>query len=159
MVKASTKQKSPATKINIPLYTSLESAVGVALMLSARSIEHKNKTINELEKRFLPSISNRQFKIFRTPNNRPIAFISWAKISDEVEKKILDNGSSIEASEWSSGSNIYIMDIIAPKGIGLKAIESLQKSDFKNKKVKIIKKDGGKNTATNLVDLLKSATK
>ena len=101
-----TKQKN-----SIQNYLEVESAVGVALMLATKSEPHKYLFAHDFDWLIIPPIGLKQFKIFRDEKNYPIAFISWAKLNEECEKRILSGMKKLRPGDWKNGDNIWIIDI------------------------------------------------
>jgi cytolysin-activating lysine-acyltransferase len=157
------KRKSKKTdnkEIFVPKYLSIESSLGVATLLAAKSKAHQNLSILDLETLIKPAILHTQFKIFRSPKNLPIAFISWAKLSDKSDKTIIEdtkNGRKLSVGDWNSGKNIWIMNVIDPFGIGVEALDKLNGADLKGQKAKIINIDPNKKDLMemDLVDFIK----
>ena len=61
--------------------------LGIATWLCSMSEEHKNKSFTSLDTDLLPPILLKQFRVVRD-QKLPIAFLSWARVSEQVEAKI-----------------------------------------------------------------------
>lgn len=131
-------------KIKLPAFVSLESALGAVSMLAMKSANHKYLFVSDYEWLVIPPVALKQFVVFRTEKNEPIAFISWAKINEDVEKRLLSGSIKLKPQEWNSGDKLYIIDMISPFGIGKEILKQLNDKMFKDKDVKIIRprKDG-----------------
>lgn len=131
-------------KIKLPAFISLESALGAVSMLAMKSANHKYLFVSDYEWLVMPPVALKQFVLFRTEKNEPIAFISWASINEDVEKRLLSGSIKLKPQEWNSGDKLYIMDMISPFGIGKEILKQLNEKMFKDKDVRIIrpKKDG-----------------
>jgi cytolysin-activating lysine-acyltransferase len=131
-------------KIKLPAFISLESALGAVSMLAMKSANHKYLFVSDYEWLVMPPVALKQFVLFRTEKNEPIAFISWASINEDVEKRLLSGSIKLKPQEWNSGDKLYIIDMISPFGIGKEILKQLNEKMFKDKDVRIIrpKKDG-----------------
>ena len=151
--KESIKKEAKSVKDNaskkqtfqIPTFISVESTLGAISILAMKSTTHKYIFLSDYEWLILPAIATKQFALFRSSKNEPIAFISWASISDEVEKRLTDKSGKLQPADWKSGNNIYIIDIISPFGPSKDLLKQLNDKQFKGKDVKILrpKKEGG----------------
>lgn len=74
---------------------------------------YKNKTNNQLQYYLEPSIKLNQYKKFYN-NNELVGFVNWAYIHDLVEKRFKQTG-KIKSSEWNSGSNLWLIEIVSVK--------------------------------------------
>ena len=73
----------------------------------------KNKPDNQLQYYLQPSIKLNQFKKFYN-NDELVGFVNWAYIHDLVEKRFKHTG-KIKTSEWKSGNNIWLIEIVSTK--------------------------------------------
>ena len=131
-------------KIAVPAFIAIESTLGAVSILSMRSQSHKYIFAGDYEWLFLPAISLKQFVLFRSAKNEPIAFVSWALVNDEVEKRISFGITKLQPKDWNSGDKIYIMDIISPFTSQREVLIQLNENQLKDKEVKVLspKKDG-----------------
>ncbi|MBW3245452.1 toxin-activating lysine-acyltransferase [Epibacterium sp. DP7N7-1] len=88
--------------------------LGLASWLMSMSEDHKEMPFSVLDDVVLPAILLKQFRLIRK-NGTPIAFISWATVSDEI-KSALDSGEKgkLAADEWRSGPNLVIVECVSP---------------------------------------------
>lgn len=144
-------------KIKLPAFVSLESALGAVSMLAMKSANHKYLFVSDYEWLVMPPVALKQFVLFRTEKNEPIAFISWARISEDVEKRLLSGSIKLKPQEWNSGDKLYIIDMISPFGIGKEILKQLNDKMFNDKDVRIIrpKKDGKGIESKLLKDVIK----
>lgn len=75
-----------------------------------------------------------QYRIYYNSKNLPIAFVSWARLSDEVSEKYEKGNYRLQDSEWNSGENLWLIDFISPFGNGKKVFLDLYKNIFGNEK-------------------------
>ena len=71
--------------LQLPQFIALESTVGAVVLLMMKSQSHKYLFTSDLEPLIFPPIIHKQFTLFRNNKNEPLAFISWAKVNEEVE--------------------------------------------------------------------------
>jgi len=88
--------------------------LGLASWLMSMSADHKNLPFTTLDDRVLPAIILKQFRISRR-NGMPMAFISWASVSDEIKKDWKDGKKTkLEMAEWRSGPNLIVVECVSP---------------------------------------------
>jgi cytolysin-activating lysine-acyltransferase len=131
-------------KIEIPAFIAIESTLGAISILSMKSQSHKYVFAGDYEWLFLPSIALKQFALFRSNKNEPVAFVSWASVSEEVEKRLAVGITKLQPKDWNSGDRLYIIDIISPFASQQEVLTQLNNNQLKDKEVKILspKKDG-----------------
>jgi hemolysin-activating ACP:hemolysin acyltransferase len=74
---------------------------------------YKEKPDSQLQYYLSPSIKLNQFKKFYD-NNELVGFVNWAYVHDIVEKRFKQTG-KIKPSEWKSGNNIWLIEIVSVK--------------------------------------------
>ena len=138
-----------------PAYIAIESAIGASLILASKSPNHKHIFLSELETTLFPSIVSKQFIIMRNKNHEPIAFVNWALVNEDVEKRMLGGVVKLRPNDWSCGNKIYIIDIISPFVANDVIIKQLSNEFFKDKEAKIIisKKDSKELQSKTIHDL------
>jgi len=94
-----------------------------ACWLMSRSKAHSHVTMGDMEWLVLPPIILKQARIFRDAKQDPIAFMSWALVSDEVDQRLKRGGQKLAPSEWNSGQNFWIIDLVTPFGDALPILE------------------------------------
>jgi cytolysin-activating lysine-acyltransferase len=154
--KTTSKKTLAAQKLEIPTFISVESTLGAISILAMKSQTHKYLFLSDYEWLILPAIATKQFALFRGKQNEPVAFISWASVSKQVEKRLTDKTSKLQPADWKSGDNTYIIDIICPFGPSKGLLKQLNEKQFKGKNVKVLqpKKDGAGVEMKLLTDVL-----
>ncbi|MDD4950696.1 toxin-activating lysine-acyltransferase [Sulfuricurvum sp.] len=89
--------------------------LGPALWLYAKDPIRKFRFLAEIDWTVFPPIILDQCRLY-TRNQIPFAFITWALVSDDVQKRLLSGEPKIAPHEWQSGSNIWLIDVITPFG-------------------------------------------
>lgn len=138
------KDLKTTKSIPIPSFLSFESTVGAAMLLALKSQSHKYFFISDMEWLILPPIGLNQFKLIRSEKNEPIAFIAWAKITPEVEERLLKGTIKLSPKEWNSGDRLWIIYMIAPFGGTKPILKKLSETVFKDQDIKLLqpKSDG-----------------
>jgi cytolysin-activating lysine-acyltransferase len=80
-----------------------------------QSPRHKAMPLGDLEWLLMPAILLRQFRIFYK-GGQPVGVALWALADDLVARRIDAGNNRLTAGEWKSGSNMRIIDIVAPFG-------------------------------------------
>jgi cytolysin-activating lysine-acyltransferase len=87
--------------------------LGEITWLMTQSPRHKAIRLSDLEWLLMPAILLRQFRIFYK-GEQPVGVALWA-LADELVARRIDAGDKrLAAVEWKSGSNMRIIDIVAP---------------------------------------------
>lgn len=87
-------------------------AMGQAVWLLTMSKEHQDLPIREIERIVSTPVFLGQFKIY-SKGSQPIAFLSWASVSDSVRADVAA-GKHLKQEDWRSGDNIIIVDVVSP---------------------------------------------
>ncbi|WP_107671196.1 toxin-activating lysine-acyltransferase [Cyanothece sp. BG0011] len=83
------------------------------LMMSSKL--HQRYQIIDISGRFLPSLIHNQFR-YCEMDSKPLGFVNWAWLSDEVEEKFKTGKYVLKLDEWQSGNNLWFLEFIAPFG-------------------------------------------
>lgn len=113
--------------------------LGAAVWLMLSSPGHKHLFVTDFEWLVVPPILARQFRLYRR-DNVPIGFVSWARVSDEVETRIINGSVKLSPKEWTGGDRLWIIDVLAPLG-GVEDIMTDLKKAFEGQTVKYIQAD------------------
>lgn len=155
---ANQDKDAKAVSSNPPAHIYMESALGAVLLLAIRSNTHKYLFSADYEWLILPAIASRQFTIFRNKKNEPIAYISWADVNEEIEKRLLSGTTKLQPKDWKSGDKKYVIDIISPFVPQSEILKQLSQTQFKDKEQELNilapKKEGRGVEAKTLKDLL-----
>jgi cytolysin-activating lysine-acyltransferase len=89
--------------------------LGEITWLMTQSPRHKAIPLGDLEWLLMPALLLRQFRIFYS-GEQPVGVALWALVDDLVAKRIDANDKRLTAVEWKSGTNLRIIDIVAPFG-------------------------------------------
>lgn len=141
----------------------LEIVLGAINWLTIHSPSHRHLFISDLEWAIIPPVMLNQFKIFRDNEDRAIGYTSWARISEDVENRILSTGNAkLAPGDWNSGDIVFLIDVLTPFGGNFDIVKKLYDSEFKDKKeVSIVrpKLEGKGLEKVALKDLIESVDK
>lgn len=91
-------------------------AFGCAVWLWMHSDAHRDVPLHTLNALLLPAIRHRRF-VMASENGRPVAYFSWADLSEEAERRYLANPAvCMRDEDWASGERTWVLDWIAPFG-------------------------------------------
>ena len=71
----------------------------------------------------------------------PIAFASWAFVSDEVEARLKRGQIKLKPSEWRSGERCWIIDLVAPGAQAEPFFQALKAGPLAEQTVQLLKLD------------------
>ena len=90
---------------------------GEITWLLTQSPLHRHLKLADLEWLVMPALLSRQLYIFRDGDNT-IGVALWGKLSAEAEKKLdkplMEGKSRLAPEDWTSGENIWLIDLVAP---------------------------------------------
>lgn len=90
-------------------------ANGYALELLAKSEYHRQFALGQYFRvEILPPIWNGQFRVYLTSDGIPTALVTWAWITQEVERDIHATGRPLRRDEWACGDRLFSNDWITP---------------------------------------------
>lgn len=108
--------------------------LGDAVWLMTHSASHKHLFLADLEWLVLPPIMARQFRIFKT-GDRPFAFVTWALLNEEAEKRLLAGQPRVRPGDWRAGDRLWVIDVVAPFGGADGVLTHLKQRLFKERRV------------------------
>jgi cytolysin-activating lysine-acyltransferase len=98
-----------------PPSKTMAQVLGEITWLMTQSPRHKAIPLGDLEWLLMPALLLRQFRIFYK-GEQPVGVALWA-LADELVANRIDAGDKrLAAVEWKSGSNMRIIDVVAPFG-------------------------------------------
>ena len=102
------------------------------LMLQQSATRHT--LLSELEWRVMPALVLDQAKLFMR-EDAPVAYVSWARLSDDVAKRYQQAPHHLSASDWKSGEQIWIVDLCTPFGGMQEVMKDLRESVFAGQEI------------------------
>ncbi|MEA2892250.1 MAG: cytolysin-activating lysine-acyltransferase [Bradyrhizobium sp.] len=119
---ADVASSTPADPINghargqtAPPSKTVAQVLGEIAWLMTQSPRHKAVPLGDLEWLVMPALLLRQFRIFYS-GEQPVGVALWALADDLVAGRIDAGDKRLASVEWKSGSNMRIVDIVAPFG-------------------------------------------
>ncbi|NQZ32261.1 MAG: toxin-activating lysine-acyltransferase [Oceanospirillaceae bacterium] len=93
------------------------SQMGICFELLAHSDTHKNYSCaSYLDTEICPANWLSQLRIYFNDAKIPVAFVTWAEVSQETEKELIDDSRALYHQDWNAGDNLYFNDFVAPWG-------------------------------------------
>lgn len=86
----------------------------VSLMLSKSMLS--NRDLVRLNAWILPAIELRQIKVFFDAGGKPVGFVTWAFLSDDVSRTVASGGFISHLSEWNEGRDLWLIDLSIHRG-------------------------------------------
>ena len=117
-------------------HLSLEAAISLAIIVMMNSPQNRYTFLVELEWMLFPAIVAGQFKIYMN-GTKPVAFAAWAKVSEEVEKRLEKGAKRLAPEDWTSGNKVRLVHLIAPFGGEHRIIDDLGSTVLAGHKIKL----------------------
>ncbi len=108
--------------------------LGHILWLYSHSPFHKYVFVSDFEWLVLPPLVQQQYKLYMK-NEAPIAYASWAFVSEEVEKRLLAGQTKLSPQDWKSGDRLWLIDLISPFGGTKDIVKDIRENVFPNQTV------------------------
>jgi cytolysin-activating lysine-acyltransferase len=105
--------------------------LGEVMWLMAHSSIHRQWPIESLMQWVTPALLYRQCRVYRR-QGKPIAYVSWAYMSKEVEEAYVLNPSGLQPKDWKSGDRLWLLDVLAPFGGSRAIARDLKNGVFTN---------------------------
>lgn len=105
-------QQKPFTP-DVPTSEEFLRVMGQVCWLMSLSKDHRDKPISFIEAHVSAPLMLKQVRVF-TRGNQPIAAISWAYASPEVQARIKAGEHVMGLTDWRSGPEVAIVDVISP---------------------------------------------
>ena len=115
--------------VSIDYYTS----VGYALELLAQSEYHRQFKVGDYFcTEILPPLGCNQARFYVTSEGLPTGMVTWAWLSEEVEREVHATGRALKQGEWSGGDRLFFNDWITPYGNIKEALHDMTHHHFPN---------------------------
>jgi hemolysin-activating ACP:hemolysin acyltransferase len=101
--------------------------IGYAVMLMLLSPKYSSFHVLTLRLWTEQAILHNQIQFFFDPMGEPLAYVTWALLSEETEDRwVSDPNILFHPSEWNEGDRLWIIDFCAPKGKAREIIRHLK---------------------------------
>lgn len=111
----------------------LYASVGYAFELLARSEYHRRFSHGVyLEVEILPALRLGQARFYLTPEGIPTAMVTWAWLSEAVERDVHATGRALKADEWNCGDRLFCNDWLTPYGNLREIVHDITENVFPN---------------------------
>ncbi len=112
-------------------------AIGSACWLMGQMVTHKHLFMTDIEWLVTPPVALGQFRLWHK-DGVPVAYASWAYLNEEAENRMKVGGHKLAPIDWKSGSNLWLMDVLAPFGGNEEVVKELREKVFPGKKIKTL---------------------
>jgi cytolysin-activating lysine-acyltransferase len=139
-------------------------ALGEIVTILMRAPKHKHLSLSALRSQILPAVRNNQYFIgrVRKPGSEssavPAGLAMWASVSDEVDQRFRANAKAplkLTPAEWNSGSNLWLIDLIAPSVLAGSILKDVDEKVAKGRQMAArVSAAGGGTEVTTVTELL-----
>lgn len=102
------------------------------LMMQQTATRHT--LLSELEWRVMPALVLEQAKLYIREDS-PIAYVSWATLSEPVAQRYAAAPHQLTASDWQSGDQVWIVDLFVPFGGAQEVMNDLRNNVFAGREI------------------------
>lgn len=103
--------------------------LGAVCWLMIQQPGARHTLLSELDWRVMPPLVLEQAKLYMR-DSAPIAYVSWAMLSDTTAQRYIEAPHHLMAADWKSGDQVWIIDLIAPFGGTTEVMKELRESVF-----------------------------
>lgn len=132
-----TNKSKPSETTSAPPQPGPVEVLGQVSWLMMQSPAHKHFFYADAEWLVMPPLMLKQFRIFRK-NNTPIAYASWARLTEEAETRVTAGNIRLKPTDWNAGDRLWLIDLVAPFGGSEQILHELRQNVFKGDKIKTL---------------------
>lgn len=103
--------------------------LGPVTWLMMQQSASRHTLVSELEWRVLPALMLDQAKLY-LKDEAPIAFVSWARLSDAAAQRYKAAPHQLTMTDWTSGDQIWLIDVLTPFGGAQDILKDLREKVF-----------------------------
>lgn len=124
MAELATLAKEQARKVlnKVPM-------LGAVTWLMLQQAANRHTLLSELEWRVMPALVLNQAKLYLR-DEAPLAFVSWAKLSEEAAQRYKAGLHQLTMADWTSGDQIWLIDVFTPYGGAQEMLKDLREKVF-----------------------------
>lgn len=108
--------------------------LGAVSWLMMQQTATRHTLLSELEWRVMPALVLEQAKLYMREDS-PIAYVSWARLSESVAQRYAAAPHQLTASDWQSGEQVWIVDLFVPFGGAQEVMNDLRNTVFAGRPV------------------------
>lgn len=108
--------------------------LGAVSWLMMQQTATRHTLLSELEWRVMPALVLDQAKVYMRDDS-PVAYVSWAKLSEAVAQRYAAAPHQLTASDWQSGDQVWIVDLFVPFGGAQEVMHDLRTSIFSGRTI------------------------
>jgi cytolysin-activating lysine-acyltransferase len=127
------EQQAKAAIVKLPL-------LGPMVFLLGHHPVKRYSFVGDMEWMLLAPLVLDQVKIY-TRNDAPVAFATWAYVSDDIDKRFRAGNLKLGPTEWKSGPHLWLIDLVVPFGSPDDIVKDLRDKVFMGKTVKLLVPD------------------
>jgi cytolysin-activating lysine-acyltransferase len=108
--------------------------LGPVAWLMMRHPNTRHISLSDLEWRVMPALVLEQAKLFMR-EGMPLAFVSWARLSDDAALRFRTPAHRLAQADWQSGGQVWLVDVFTPFGGAAELIKDLRENVFSGEAV------------------------
>lgn len=108
--------------------------LGAVSWLMMQHSATRHTLLSELEWRVMPPLMLDQAKLYMR-DKAPLAYVSWAMLSDETAQRYQQAPHHLSPADWQGGSQIWLIDLVAPFGGAQTIWTELSEGQFKGQTI------------------------
>jgi cytolysin-activating lysine-acyltransferase len=109
--------------------------LGPVTWLMLQQAAHRHTLLSELEWRVMPALVLDQAKLY-LKDEAPVAFVSWAKLSEEVAQRYQAAPHQLTLADWTSGDQLWLVDVFTPFGGAQEVLKNVREKIFAGQAVR-----------------------
>ena len=86
---------------------------------------HKNMSFKDIKRLIIPPLKLGQYRIYED-KEVPLCFASWGMLSDIASEGFKNRTRLLQAEDWNSGDNLWLITVVCPFGGARKAMKRLE---------------------------------
>ncbi len=94
----------------------------------------KFSLVCDIEWKVMPPLVLDQAKLYMKDES-PLAFVSWAMLSEESVARYKNPPHHLTPSDWKSGDQVWLIDVLTPFGGAKEVLKDLKENVFKGQKI------------------------
>jgi cytolysin-activating lysine-acyltransferase len=91
----------------------------------------------DIDWQIMPPLILNQAKLY-IKEGVPRAYVSWASVSDDVQKRLAKGDMRLAPCEWKSGEHLWIMNLVSPFGSPEAMIKEVREQMFPTQAIKAV---------------------